>query len=290
MLGRDGYVLDKSKYNKEVLDSIRKDLTVEPFILKDYKFGNEDDMKFNIYHENDKYISIPRQYGIEKFGKPKAKYGKKNKAKIKFKGDLRDYQKKIMDQVMPKLKKTGGGLISIPPGRGKTVLAIWLAAKLKLKTLVIVHKTFLMDQWKERIEMFTESTVGKIQQKTVDIEHDFVLGMLQSISMRDYDTSIYHGFDLVIIDEMHHISSKVFSKALLRICAPYMIGLSATPKRFDRLEKVFEWFCGGVLYEDKHLVKTTDTLEASSTVKLIDELREEERKLLATRTTMSDEE
>ena len=42
--------------------------------------------------------------------------------------------------------------------------------------------------------------------------------------------------------------------------------------------------------KDKHLVKTTDTLEASSTVKLIDELREEENKLLATRTTISDEE
>ena len=42
--------------------------------------------------------------------------------------------------------------------------------------------------------------------------------------------------------------------------------------------------------KDKHLVKTTDTLEASSTVKLIDEIREEENKLLATRTTISDEE
>jgi hypothetical protein len=40
--------------------------------------------------------------------------------------------------------------------------------------------------------------------------------------------------------------------------------------------------------KDKHLVKTTDTLEASSTVKLIDELREEENKLLATRTTVEE--
>ena len=42
--------------------------------------------------------------------------------------------------------------------------------------------------------------------------------------------------------------------------------------------------------KDKHLVKTTDTLEASSTTKLIDELREEENKLLATRTTVKEEE
>ena len=42
--------------------------------------------------------------------------------------------------------------------------------------------------------------------------------------------------------------------------------------------------------KDKHLVKTTDTLEATSTTRLIDELREEENKLLATTTTIKEEE
>ena len=40
--------------------------------------------------------------------------------------------------------------------------------------------------------------------------------------------------------------------------------------------------------KDKHLVKTTDKLEATSSVKLIDELREEEKKLVATRTTLEE--
>jgi hypothetical protein len=42
--------------------------------------------------------------------------------------------------------------------------------------------------------------------------------------------------------------------------------------------------------KDKHLVKTTDTIEATSTTKLIDELREEEQKLMAQRTTVKEEE
>ena len=37
--------------------------------------------------------------------------------------------------------------------------------------------------------------------------------------------------------------------------------------------------------KDKHLLKTTERLEATSSVKLIDELREEENKLIATKTT-----
>ena len=42
--------------------------------------------------------------------------------------------------------------------------------------------------------------------------------------------------------------------------------------------------------KDKHLVKTTDTIEATSTTKLIDELREEEQKLMAQRTTIKEDE
>jgi len=41
--------------------------------------------------------------------------------------------------------------------------------------------------------------------------------------------------------------------------------------------------------KDKHLVKTTDTIEATSTTKLIDELREEEQRLMAQRTTIKEE-
>ena len=41
--------------------------------------------------------------------------------------------------------------------------------------------------------------------------------------------------------------------------------------------------------KDKHPIKTTDTLEATSTTKLIDELREEENKLMATRVTTKEE-
>jgi len=203
MLTRQGYILDKSKYNKNYLKVIKDELTVEPFVPDAFKFGKQEDMKFKVYKESDEYLAIPKHYGCTKIGKPKkVDFGPRNKAKIKFKGDLREYQKKIMDIVIPKIKKDGGGLISIPPGRGKTVLAIYLASKLKCKTLVLVHKTFLMEQWEERIRMFTNSSVGKIQRKTVDVDHDFVIGMIQSISMKDdYDLELFEMFDFVITDE-----------------------------------------------------------------------------------------
>ena len=78
--------------------------------------------------------------------------------------------------------------------------------KLKLKTLVIVHKTFLQNQWVERISEFTNCKIGIIRQKKVDIENkDIVIGMLQSVSMIDYDKDIFKDFGLVIFDEVHII-------------------------------------------------------------------------------------
>jgi hypothetical protein len=41
--------------------------------------------------------------------------------------------------------------------------------------------------------------------------------------------------------------------------------------------------------KDKHIIKTVESLEATSNVKLIDELREEEDKLIATKTTTKEE-
>ena len=61
------------------------------------------------------------------------------------------YQINIADIYLKAAKKVGGGIISIGCGRGKTVIGLYIAAALNLKTLVVVHKEFLAEQWKERI-------------------------------------------------------------------------------------------------------------------------------------------
>ena len=69
-----------------------------------------------------------------------------------------------------------------------TVCALNIITRIRRKTLIIVHKEFLMDQWKERISQFLpEARVGIIQQKTVDIRNkDIVLAMLQSLSIKKF--------------------------------------------------------------------------------------------------------
>ena len=126
---------------------------------------------------------------------------------------------------------------------GKTLLAIYLAYLLKLKTLVVVNQEFLQNQWIDRFTKFTNAKIGKIQGKVVDIENkDVVIGMVQSISMKDYDESVFKDFGLVIYDEVHHYGSRVYSQALMKTAAKYTIGLTATLERSDGMVKIINWF------------------------------------------------
>lgn len=131
-----------------------------------------------------------------------------------------------------------------------TVLSLYISSLFKVKTLVIVHKSFLLNQWKSRAEEFTNANVGILQQNNIDVENkQIVIGMLQSIAKNKYDPDIFKEFGLVIFDEAHHAPSKYFSKALPIINCKRTLALSATPNRSDKLEKVLFWYFGDILYK-----------------------------------------
>lgn len=127
-----------------------------------------------------------------------------------------------------------------------TALSLYLACQVQRKTLVVCHKEFLMNQWRERIAAFVpEAKVGLIQQSKMDTEDkDIVLASLQSLAMREYPAAMFAQFGMAIFDECHHLGAEVFSRALFKIPCPVTLGLSATPERKDGLRKVFEWFIG----------------------------------------------
>jgi superfamily II DNA or RNA helicase len=132
-------------------------------------------------------------------------------------------------------------------------LSLWLISRLGRKTLIVVHKEFLMNQWIERIGQFLPGArIGKIQGPIVDIENkDIVLGMIQSLAMKEYPDDLFQTFGFAVIDEVHHISSEVFSKTLFKLVPQYMLGLSATMNRKDGTTHVFKMFLGEVVFKGK---------------------------------------
>ena len=247
-INKRGYILVKEHFNENTINKLREELTVKPFVTPGY--GTEQE-SYPIYEENERKIYIPKIFGINKFGKTENRIPDGEDIDLKFNGDLRDNQIEPFEATMKALYTTGGGMLVLPCGFGKTCLGLKLVSEIKKKTLVICHKEFLVSQWRERIEVFLpEARIGKIQGTTFDIEDkDIVIGMLQTISMRDFPLDAFNSFNFLMVDEAHHISSRVFSRALRKLNCNYHIGLSATPVRTDGLMKVLNWHIGDIFYQ-----------------------------------------
>jgi superfamily II DNA or RNA helicase len=142
-----------------------------------------------------------------------------------------------------------------------TVMALKIISLLQKKTLILVHKEFLMNQWIERINEFIPSArIGKIQGPTFDIDNkDIVIGMIQSLYDKPFAGNAFSSFGLTIIDEVHRIGSEEFSKTLFKTVTNYMLGISATVERKDGLTKLLYMFIGPKIYSEER--KDEDVVE-----------------------------
>ena len=255
-LSQRGYAIIKNDKNKTIIDNLKKDLKVSPIIMSplNSKDGNKE---YPLFLESDNKIYIPKCYGLEKFGKPihdNLSSGL-DCPNLIFKGSLRDIQKIPIDNFIKSAENPEklGGIISVPCGFGKTIMAIYIACYLKKKTLFISHKDFLNEQFISSVKEFVPSCkIGRIKQNKIEVDNkDIVIATLQSLALRDYESSLFKDFGLVIVDECHHIASEVFSRAFRKINIRISLGLSATLNRKDGLRKVFEWYLGKSVYNFK---------------------------------------
>lgn len=246
-----GYGILKDK-NDLFIDELKKELTVSPKV--NFSISNEP-IKFCIYTENNTRLYIPRYYGLQKFGIPIKNNLKKgiDCSNLIFNGSLREQQ---IEPVFNFIKAAEDplkmdGIISVPCGFGKTIMAVYIACYFKKKTMFVSHKDFLNQQFLDSVKLFVPNArIGKIKQSKVDIEDkDIIIASLQSLAMRDYDINIFKDIGLTIIDEVHHTGAEVFSKAFQNINSNIILGLSATLNRKDGLRKVFEYYIGKSVYK-----------------------------------------
>lgn len=224
---------------------IVKNLTVRPQSTQEYP----NPPAFKVFLKNSKdTIVVPRFYA------PKDALGRHHTdssavANITFKGSLREETKQpeAVQRALDAFHTKGGGILCLPPGWGKTTVALAIASEVKLKTAIIVHKEFLANQWRERIRQFCPgSTIGLVQQSKFEADADFVIVMLQTLSQRDWPKDTFSKVGFMIVDECHHIGSRVFSQGMFQLTPRYALGLSGTPDRKDGLTRVLTWFLGDI--------------------------------------------
>ena len=252
MLTLNGYKVLKTNPNVHA-EQLRKTLTVKPFIPSVFVPNKNAVPRYKVYGEVEDAFYLPKHFGIEHFGPPVQTTRDVPQTDQKFwtfNGRIREAQEAVVNSFLK--PEPHDGIISLHTGGGKTVCALYIASQLRLPTLVIVHNSFLRDQWIDRVKSFLPNArIGRIQGDTLDIGGEVTIAMLQTLSMKDIPLASFKPFGLIIVDECHHIASEVFVQALPKVTSKYMLGLSATPARKDGLMFVAHWFLGPLLYESQ---------------------------------------
>lgn len=274
-LSSRGYNVLKAALSDSELTNIKNELTVVPFIPG----GGQQQLQQKptpnkLYMESESRLYVPKFYGLARWGAPSQnKLADGSEVNLNFAGALRPEQEPAVSALLAACRSPTkmGGILNVFCGGGKTTMALYIAAQLARKTLIVVHKDFLLEQWVERIRQFIpDARIGTIKAKIIDHENkDIVIASLQSLSMKQYDPTTFADFGTVIVDEVHHTSAEVFSKALRKISFTFTIGLSATIQRKDGLSKVFLWYLGPVAFratkrKDEVDVRIVPYFDASS--------------------------
>lgn len=141
----------------------------------------------------------------------------------------------------------GRGVVVLPTGAGKTVLAMMVIERIKLRTLIVVPTIELLYQWRDTVI----KTLGVAESK-VGVIGDGVR-QLRPITVITYASAAMPeapitDFGLLVCDEVHHLPSASYSEIARRANSPYRLGLTATPERSDGLHRALTRLIGPEVY------------------------------------------
>jgi superfamily II DNA or RNA helicase len=271
MLTKRGYKVAKASLSQDELARIRRELSVRPASASHHP----PPAAFSVLKESATCLYLPRCYAFPKLGPPSAvKFPADLPIDVPFSGSLRPLQREAIDAYLREaLDGSGSGTMCCACGFGKTVCGSYVIHKLGVKALVVVHKTFLLDQWRERINQYLPTARLGVM-KGDKFEHegcDIVIASLQTMISRKHPLD---GFGLTVYDETHHMSARVFVTSLTTETTRYTLGLTATPDRKDGLGRVFTWFIGGIVFrQDSADLKRPDVRVRTPALPQRDQMR-----------------
>ncbi len=177
-----------------------------------------------------------------------------NSVKIRFTGQLRSDQKRALTAIL----KHDTGVLCAPTAFGKTVIAADLLARRKVNTLILVHRTELLRQWQERLQVFLDlsrAELGVLGGGKKKLSGQIDIAVMQSLLRREDLPELLDQYGQIIVDECHHLSAVSFEGILKQVKARYVIGLTATPFRRDGHDPIIFMQCGPI----RHRANSAET-------------------------------
>lgn len=224
--------------------------------------------RLNLFEESDEELTLPRGlYEPLKKEFPNLEIQDFRRShdgiKVEFEGQLSFRQELALSDLLTH----DNGLLCAETGFGKTVLGAALIAQRKRKTIILVHNKQLLDQWIERLSQFLhfeekeavrytptgrEKPIGHIGQfggtkkwrsKLVDVV------MIQSLFQQENLPAFFEDYDMMLVDECHHVTALMFEKVVAQFAGKYLYGLTATPERKNGHEPIVYQRIGEIIHQ-----------------------------------------
>ncbi len=257
----------------KLLLSLRKPLYNTPKYLKGYE-------------ESSEFLTLPRGLKEKLF-----EYLNYNLVKYKI-IDNRVFEKietkRILftlraeqEDAIKEILKYDSSICVAPPGFGKTLIGAKIFEQRAVKTLIIVNKNMLLDQWISRFVdyfRYKKSDIGFLGKSQNRLNGNIDIATMQSLNNIP---ELVENYTQVIVDECHHIPALTFEQIVKNFKGKYILGLSATPNRKDELDPILYQQLGNISYEYKKpkthtnrllVIKTEFTSSADNYAAIINEL------------------
>lgn len=252
---------------KEFLERRAKEYNTSNFIVNTF------------YIESEKFLLIPRNFPIQQY-LPEYELDD-----YTHDGDDIDINHSItprseaQEKAIEYILNNENGILQLSPGVGKTVITIYMIATRKKKSLILVHRDSLAEQWKQRFMDFTNIQYDDIARVTSatfeeDFEKPIIIMTTQTFmsllkrKREEFLTSLHNAnIGVFVADEVHtSVGAPTFSECSIHMPSRYTYGLSATPYRYDGNGDVIEFHLGDI-YADEDL---EGTMAANITIILAD--------------------
>lgn len=255
-------------------------IKIKEFLERRTKAYNTSNYTINkFYIESEKFLLLPRNFPIQQY-----MFDYKIRD-VSHEGEHIDIEHNITPRSETQQKTINyilsneNSTLQLPPGVGKTVIAIYMIAERKRKSLILVHRDSLADQWRNRFEEFTNlkgDKIARLRSSTFDKDLDkpIIIATTQTflsllkrnpkgflIKLNEANIGIF------VADEVHtSVGAPTFSECSIHMPSKYTYGLSATPYRYDGNGDIIEFHLGDIFSDDD----LEGTMGAKVTVLLLD--------------------
>lgn len=216
-----------------------------------------DDEECLCYDIDGAYMYVPFAFGFRSFKgrrqdipirqrrRRRRNYNDDDDVNSTFVSELRKEQTQIVNAALKTLDDDGSTIVASATGFGKTVCAIKIIDELRVRTCIVVNRCLLIGQWRDAIRKHAPTLSVQVfcaKDGAAVLSADVII--VNAVNIGKRNRRFWSSVSFVIVDELHQIVTKKYTRNLLLFEPSYVLGLSATPYRMDDFHKVVAWIFG----------------------------------------------